>query len=118
MDTNASNSDVFANTETTTVEIWQHVQAINTEGVYLGCKYAIEGMKKTAPDKPASKGSIINISSIAGLIGSAGPTAHTASKGPGRLLSKSRALHRAEHRHKIPSQSGPPPGLHTPLFHP
>ena len=67
--------------ETTTVENWQHVQAINSEGVFLGCKYAIKGMKQTGADKPESGGSIVNISSVAGLVGGAGPTAYTASKG-------------------------------------
>ena len=70
---NAGISGSYANPETTTVEQWQHVQAINSEGVFLGCKYAIQGMKQTGADKSASKGSIVNISSIAGLIGSAGP---------------------------------------------
>ncbi len=115
---NAGISGGFANAETTTVESWQHVQAINSEGVFLGCKYAIEGMKKTAPDKPASKGSIINISSIAGLIGSAGPTAYTASKGAVRLLSKSVALYCAEQRYNIRCNSVHPGGVDTPIFNP
>src|SRR5216683_7933705 len=115
---NAGISGGFANTETTTVESWQHVQALNSEGVFLGCKYAIEGMKKTAPDKPASKGSIINISSIAGLIGSAGPTAYTASKGAVRLLSKSVALYCAEQRYNIRCNSVHPGGVDTPIFNP
>ena len=38
--------------------------------MFLGWKYAIEGMKQTGPDKPPAKGSILDISSIAGLIGS------------------------------------------------
>ncbi|MBS0550591.1 MAG: SDR family NAD(P)-dependent oxidoreductase, partial [Proteobacteria bacterium] len=87
--------------ETTTVEQWRRIEAINSEGVFLGCKYAIQGMKHTTADKPAPKGSIVNVSSIAGLIGSAGPTAYTASKGAVRLLSKSVALHCAEKKYAI-----------------
>ena len=100
---NAGISGGSGTIETTTVEQWRQVEAINSEGVFLGCKYAIEGMKKTGPDKPASKGSIVNVSSIAGLIGSAGPTAYTASKGAVRLLSKSVALllRREEVRHPL-----------------
>src|ERR1700730_8117939 len=75
-------------------------------------------MKKTAPDKPAAKGSIVNISSIAGLIGSAGPTAYTPSKGAVRLLSKSVALYCAEQRYNIRCNSVHPGGVDTPIFNP
>jgi 3(or 17)beta-hydroxysteroid dehydrogenase len=115
---NAGVSGSFENAETTTVESWQRVQAINSEGVFLGCKYAIQGMKKTGPDKSASKGSIVNISSIAGLIGSAGPTAYTASKGAVRLLSKSVALYCAEQKYGIRCNSVHPGGVDTPIFNP
>ncbi|MGZ3339928.1 MAG: SDR family oxidoreductase [Reyranella sp.] len=115
---NAGISGSYANPETTTVEQWQHVQAINSEGVFLGCKYAIQGMKQTGPDKTASKGSIVNVSSIAGLIGSAGPTAYTASKGAVRLLSKSVALYCAEQKYNIRCNSVHPGGVDTPIFNP
>ena len=115
---NAGISGGTGNPETTTVENWQRVQAINSEGVFLGCKYAIQGMKKTGPDKPASKGSIVNISSVAGLIGSAGPTAYTASKGAVRLLSKSVALYCAEQKYDIRCNSVHPGAVDTPIFNP
>jgi 3(or 17)beta-hydroxysteroid dehydrogenase len=115
---NAGISGGMGNPENTTVENWQRVQAVNSEGVFLGCKYAIQGMKKTTPDKPASKGSIVNISSIAGLIGSASPTAYTASKGAVRLLSKSVALHCAEQRYDIRCNSVHPGGVDTAIFNP
>src|SRR5258708_16155941 len=86
---NAGVSGGSGTIEDTTVENWRRVEAINSEGVFLGCKYAIEGMKKTGPGKPASKGSIVNVSSIAALIGSAGPTAYTASKRAVGLVSQS-----------------------------
>src|SRR5260370_28824751 len=78
----------------------------------------MEGMKKTAPDKPAPKGSITNISPIAGLIGSAGPTAYTASKGAVRLLSKSVALYCAEKKYAIRCNSVHPGGVDTAIFNP
>ena len=115
---NAGVSGGSGNIETTTVENWQRVQAINSEGVFLGSKYAIAGMKKTGPDKPASKGSIVNISSIAGLIGSAGPTAYTASKGAVRLLSKSVAMYCAEQKYDIRCNSVHPGGVDTAIFNP
>ena len=100
---NAGISGGFGNVETTTVENWQHVQAINSEGVFLGCKYAIQGMKKTGPDKPASKGSIVNISSIAGLIGSARPDRLYRQQGRGAAAQQERGalLRRAEIRHPL-----------------
>lgn len=107
-----------ASVETTTVENWQKVQAVNSEGVFLGCKYAIEGMKKTGPDKATSKGSIVNISSVAGLIGSAGPIAYTASKGAVRLLTKSVALYCAEKKYDIRCNSVHPGGVDTAIFNP
>jgi len=104
--------------ETTTVEAWRKVDAINSEGVFLGCKYAIQGMKATGARKPQSRGSIVNISSIAGLIGSAGPLAYTASKGAVRLLSKSVALYCAEKKYNIRCNSVHPGGVDTAIFNP
>ncbi len=115
---NAGISGGGGNIETTTIESWQHVQAVNSEGVFLGSKYAIEGMKKTGPEKTASKGSIVNISSIAGLVGGAGPTAYTASKGAVRLLSKSVALYCAEQKYAIRCNSVHPGGVDTAIFNP
>jgi 3(or 17)beta-hydroxysteroid dehydrogenase len=106
------------NLETTTVEAWRRVEAINSEGVFLGCKYAIEGMRKTGPAKPASKGSIVNVSSIAALIGSAGPIAYSASKGAVRLLSKSVAMHCAEQKYNIRCNSVHPGGVDTAILDP
>lgn len=115
---NAGISGGGGNPETTAVENWQQVQAVNSEGVFLGCKYAIQGMKQTGPDKPMSKGSIINISSVAGLVGGAGPTAYTAAKGAVRLLSKSVALYCAEQKYGIRCNSMHPGGVDTAIFNP
>ena len=115
---NAGVSGGWANIETTTVEQWRRTESINSEGVFLGCKYAIDGMRKAGPDKPASKGSIVNVSSVAALIGSAGPTAYSASKGAVRLLSKSVALYCAEQKYGIRCNSVHPGGVDTPIFNP
>src|SRR5690348_4724083 len=115
---NAGISGGTGTVESTTVEEWQRVQAINSEGVFLGCKYAIAGMKKTGPRKPECKGSIVNISSIAGLISGAGPLAYTASKGAVRLLTKSVALHCAEKKYAIRCNSVHPGGVDTAIFNP
>jgi 3(or 17)beta-hydroxysteroid dehydrogenase len=115
---NAGISGGWATVEITTVEQWRRTEAINSEGVFLGCKYAIEGMKKTGPDKTTSKGSIVNVSSVAALIGSAGPAAYCASKGAVRLLSKSVALYCAEKQYGIRCNSVHPGGVDTPIFNP
>jgi 3(or 17)beta-hydroxysteroid dehydrogenase len=115
---NAGITGGFANIETATVEQWRRTEAVNSEGVFLGCKYAIEGMKKTGPGKPAAKGSIVNLSSVAALMGSAGPAAYCASKGAVRLLSKSVALYCAEQKYGIRCNSVHPGGVDTPIFNP
>ncbi|SKA15542.1 NAD(P)-dependent dehydrogenase, short-chain alcohol dehydrogenase family [Enhydrobacter aerosaccus] len=115
---NAGISGSPGNVETTTVEEWQRIQAINSDGVFLGCRHAVEAMKRTGSRKPAVKGSIVNISSIAGLIGSAGPIAYTASKGAVRLLTKSVALYCAEKGYDIRCNSVHPGGVDTAIFNP
>jgi 3(or 17)beta-hydroxysteroid dehydrogenase len=115
---NAGIAGGFSNIETTTVEQWRRTEAVNSEGVFLGCKYAIEGMKKKGANKPASKGSIVNLSSVAALMGSAGPTAYCAAKGAVRLLSKSVALYCAERKYGIRCNSVHPGGVDTPIFNP
>ena len=72
--------------EDTTVEAWDRVMDINSKGVFLGTKAAIPEMRR------AGGGSIINISSVYGLVGSAGSSAYHASKGAVRLLTKSTAI--------------------------
>jgi len=104
--------------EDTTLETWNRVHQINSDGVFLGCRTAIEGMKVTSAAKPAPKGSIVNISSIAGLIGSAGPCAYTAAKGAVRLLTKSVALYCAQQGWAIRCNSIHPGGIDTPIFDP
>lgn len=75
--------------EETTVELWDKIQDINSKGVFLGTREAIPAMRE------AGGGSIVNISSIAGLVGSQ-LTAYSASKGAVRLLTKATAIQYAE----------------------
>jgi len=76
--------------EETTVEEWDKVNEINSKGVFLGLKYSIPLMVRSGG------GSIINISSIAGLIGMGNIAAYSASKGAVRLLTKSTAVQYGE----------------------
>ena len=115
---NAGISGGTNSVEDFTVELWDRTHAINLDGVFLGCKHAIGAMKTTSVRKPAAGGAIVNISSIAGLIGSAGPFAYTASKGAVRLLTKSVAAWCAQERNAIRCNSVHPGGIDTPIFNP
>ena len=76
--------------EDTTTEFWDRTLDINGKGVFLGTKAAIPAMRD------AGGGSIVNISSIAGIIGSRnGNPSYAASKGAVRLLTKSTAIQHA-----------------------
>ena len=76
--------------EQTTVEEWDRIMAVNARGVFLGTKHAVPEMRS------AGGGSIINISSTAGLVGSPRGSAYAASKGAVRLLTKSTAIQCAQ----------------------
>ena len=75
-----------AGVEETTSEAWDKVMDVNVKGVFLGTKAAIPEMRK------AGGGSIINISSIYGLVGSVTSAAYHASKGAVRIFNKSTAI--------------------------
>jgi NAD(P)-dependent dehydrogenase (short-subunit alcohol dehydrogenase family) len=89
----------------TSVEEWDQVMAVNVRGVFLGTKHAVPEMKKNGG------GSIINTSSIFGLVGSPGWAAYHASKGAVRLLTKSTAL--AQGAHNIRANSIHPGPIET-----
>lgn len=72
--------------EDMTIEEWRRVMSVNLDGVFLGTKHAIRAMK-------AKGGSIVNISSAVGIIGTPDDTsAYIASKGAVRLFTKAAAL--------------------------
>ena len=91
-------------------EQWKRVMAVDADSVFLGCKYALEVMKHHAP------GSIINISSIAGLYAAGNMSAYNAAKAAVWLLSKSVALHCAAKGYEIRSNSIHPVFIKTPIL--
>ncbi|HIM38255.1 MAG TPA: glucose 1-dehydrogenase [Dehalococcoidia bacterium] len=93
--------------ENTSAEEWDQVLAINGKGVFLGTKAAIPEMRK------AGGGSIINLSSVAGLVGSADSGAYNASKGAVRLLTKSTSIQYA--KEGIRANSIHPGTIDTPM---
>ena len=94
--------------EETTVEMWDRVMAVNAKGVFLGSKAAIPAMRT------AGGGSIVNISSTAGLVGSGTSTAYTASKGAVRLLTKATAIQYAKDGIRVNSVHPGP--IQTPML--
>jgi NAD(P)-dependent dehydrogenase (short-subunit alcohol dehydrogenase family) len=92
--------------------VWRRVMSVNVDSVFLGAKHAIKYMAKNQP------GSIVNISSIAGLIASHNNPAYNASKAAVWLLSKSIALHCAKKKLDIRSNSIHPTFIDTPILDP
>lgn len=71
---------------------WQKVMGLNLTGVFLGMKYAMQAMKENGG------GSIINMASVEGIVGTPNDDAYNASKAGVRLLTKTAALDAATHR--------------------
>src|SRR5215510_9318729 len=92
--------------EDTSEEDWERIMAVNAKGVFLGTKHAIPAMRR------AGGGSIVNISSISGLV-AIGPPAYIASKGAVRLFTKITAIQHA--RDHIRCNSVHPGGVDTPM---
>ncbi len=78
-------------TELTTLEDWRRVNAINVEGTFLGIRTALPLLRDTAQGRSVPT-SIVNLSSVYGITGSAGFAAYCASKGAVRMLTKACAL--------------------------
>ena len=98
-----------AKIEDTREEDWDRIMAVNAKGVFLGTKCAIPAMRR------AGAGSIINISSTAGLVGSPGETAaYIATKGAVRLFTKATAIQHA--RDKIRCNSVHPGPIVTDMI--
>ena len=95
--------------EKTTLEEWRGVHAVNLDGVFLGCKHGIPHLRA------AGGGSIVNMSSIAGIIGTPTLAAYGASKAAVRQLTKSVALHCAQRRDGIRCNSIHPTFIETPM---
>jgi len=94
------------------LESWRQVHAVNSDGTALGCKYAIQLMKENR------SGSIINISSRAGIVGIPYMAAYAASKAAVRNHSKSVALYCAEKQYGIRCNSIHPGAILTPMWDP
>ena len=111
---NSAGIGTMNSVEDCSLEEWRHVMAVNGDGVFLGCKYGVAAIKQTSTSEGLG-GSIINISSVSGLIGGHNLAAYNASKGAVRLLSKSVALHCARKGYNIRCNSVHPTFIDTPM---
>lgn len=91
---------------------WRAVHAVNTDGTFLGCRYALRAMRA------ARRGSIINISSRSGLVGIPGAAAYAASKAAIRNHTKSVALYAAQQGWQVRCNSVHPAAVLTPMWEP
>lgn len=98
--------------EHATLADWRAVNMVNSDGTFLGCRYALRAMKARG------EGSIINISSRSGLVGIPGAAAYAASKAAIRNHSKSVALYAAQQGWRIRCNSIHPAAILTPIWEP
>ncbi len=89
---NAGISGVSKPTHEVTEEEWDRVQAVNVKGVFFGTKHAIPHLQRNGA------GSVVNLSSIAGLVGLASVPPYHAAKGAVRLMTKNDAIQYASHQ--------------------
>jgi 3(or 17)beta-hydroxysteroid dehydrogenase len=97
--------------EEQTLEQWRFLMSVNLDGVFLGTKHALRAMKEHPPEG----GSIINLSSIEGLVGDPNLGAYNASKGGVRLYTKSVALYCAKAGLNVRVNSIHPGYIWTPM---
>jgi 3(or 17)beta-hydroxysteroid dehydrogenase len=102
---------LMASVEDTTLEQWQRVLRINSDGYFLGCKHGVLAMKTTGG------GSIVNMSSIAAA-GLPFAAAYSASKGSVAALTNSVAIHCRSAGYRIRCNSIHPDGVLTPMVLP
>jgi 3(or 17)beta-hydroxysteroid dehydrogenase len=105
---NAAGIAPLGTVEATDYALWRKVMAINLDGTFLGCKHGLSLLKKQG-------GSIVNISSVSGLVGGHNLAAYNASKGGVRLLTKSVALHGARQKPPVRCNSVHPTFIDGPM---
>jgi 3(or 17)beta-hydroxysteroid dehydrogenase len=93
----------------TDLESWRKINAVNSDGVFLGCKHAIPAMEHSGG------GSIVNMSSVAAIHGQSFVAAYTASKGAVRALTKNIAMYCKEQNNGVRCNSIHPDGVKTPM---
>lgn len=111
---NNAGSFIMESIEDCSLDNWRKMFAVNVESVFLGTKVAIGAMKINGRDRE-SPNSVVNISSIGGLIGAAFTTAYSSAKGAVTLLTKCAALECAKLGYAIRVNSVHPGLSDTPM---
>lgn len=111
---NNAGIECIRNIEDLTLDEWRGICRVNLDGVFLGTKYGIRAMTSGSSSRPRG-GSIINLSSVAGLVGTAGQSAYNMTKGGVRLFTKSAAIECARLGYGIRVNSVHPGVIETPL---
>ena len=109
---NSAGISLGADVVSTDFEIWKKVHQVNLDSVFLGCKYVVPIMSKSG------QGSIINLSSISGIVAGWNTAAYNSSKAGVRLLSKSVALYCAKKGYDVRCNSVHPAFVDTPILDP
>jgi 3(or 17)beta-hydroxysteroid dehydrogenase len=107
---NAGIGGTGVTTADTSLEEWNRVLSVNLTGVFLGTREAIRTMRELG-----NGGSIVNVSSILGLVGGPNSAAYSATKGGVRLFTKAAALECAYAGDAIRVNSVHPGYIDTPL---
>jgi NAD(P)-dependent dehydrogenase (short-subunit alcohol dehydrogenase family) len=102
----------FGSIETETWENWRRTQSIDVDSIFIGTQLAMPYLKDNQP------GSIINISSVAGIIADGNMVAYNAAKSAVWMMSKSIALHCARSGYDIRCNSVHPVFTRTPIIDP
>ena len=112
LDVLVNNAGVVASRsiEDTTLEEWRFVNSVNVEGTFLGCKHGIPHLRASGG------GSIINLSSVAGITAAPMMAAYSASKGAVRALTKTVAIELARKGDQIRCNSIHPVFFQTPML--
>jgi 3(or 17)beta-hydroxysteroid dehydrogenase len=105
---NAAGIALIGSVEDTDYASWRRVLAVNLDGTFLGCKHALALLKRRG-------GSIVNLSSVSGIVGGHNLAAYNAAKGGVRLLTKSVALHGARLKPPVRCNSVHPAFLEGPM---
>lgn len=107
---NCAGTAITGSVEETSLEDWRSLHALDLDSVFLGCKHAIRHIVSSGG------GSIINISSISGIIAGHNLAAYNSAKAAVRHLTKSVALHCAREKNNVRCNSVHPAFVDTPIL--
>ena len=105
---NAAGIAILGTVEQLDFATWRRVLSVNLDGAFLGCKYSFPLLRKQG-------GSIVNMSSVSGLVGGHNFAAYNASKGGLSLLTKSVALNGARYKPPVRCNAVCPAFLEGPM---